>query len=322
MNPLSNKMMRSTGLALLLIAVPQPARAQSSPDPDPGPVNSWSPTEALERMREIGAVAVPGEVPAHVSAGYEARGASLGTDFAAALDFYEATFGIRPAVELAVLDEADWRRVTPVPYGLPHPFQGTPNVVFLGATYEHEAVHDLRARRDDAPEADRERVRRAGLSWDEASGRLLDLVAFHELGHVYTHALGIDPHRRWFSEMLASYFAYAFLRSERPEMALVWDGVLAALPAGPPPAHTSLADFERLYVGVGIPNYQWYQAAFQARVAEVYEAQGLGFLERVREALPAGTGDDLTTDALLARLERLEPGFHAWAERLGLHSNE
>jgi hypothetical protein len=297
---------------LLLLSVAFPIRAQ-----DAVPVTS-SPPEAIERLRELGIAPAGGAVPVYASARYEARGQALGADVAAALDFLEAAFGVRPPVVVAVLDADDWGRVTPAPYGLPHFHQGAPNVVVLGATSENEAVEDLRGRLDHASADDRQRVQRAGLSWDEASGRLLELVAYHELGHIYTHALGIAPHRRWFSEMLATFFGYAFMRSERPEDAVVWEGVLGALNSSPSPAHTSLADFEELYVRVGVANYQDYQAAFHTRVAEVYDAQGLGFIERVRAALPAGTGEDLTTDALLARLERIEPGFHTWAERLGL----
>jgi hypothetical protein len=300
---------------LWLLAVALPIWAQ-----DASPAAS-SPPEAVERLREIGIEPAGGAVPAYASAGHEARGQALGADVAAALDFLEASFGVRPPVVVAVLHADDWGRVTPAPYGLPHFHQGAPNVVVLGATHENEAAEDLRGRHDHASAEDRQRVRRAGLSWDEASGRLLDLVAYHELGHLYTHALGIAPHRRWFSEMLATYFGYAFMRSERPEDTLVWEGVLGALASSPQPAHTSLADFEELYVRVGVPNYQDYQAAFHTRVAEVYDAQGLGFIERVREALPAGSGERLSTDALLARLERIQPGFQAWAEGLGSTSN-
>jgi hypothetical protein len=323
MNPLPNKILRRMALVMVATSIlALPLTAQDASGPNPPPVTSWSPTEALERMQELGIVRTPGEVPVHVSAGYEARGAELGELLAAAVRFYEGALGVRPPVELAVLGEADWARTTPIPYGFPHPFMGRPNVVFLGAAFSNNAaVEDLRSRAGYASAEDHEKVRTAGLTWDEASGRLLDLVGFHELGHVYTRALGIRTHQRWFSEMLATYIGYAFVRSERPELALVWEGVLASLPASPRPDHTSLADFERLYLEVGIPNYQWYQGAFQVRVAEVYDAQGTDFVHRVREALPADTDERLSTDDLLARLERIQPGFHAWADRLGLHTN-
>ena len=310
----------TVGLMLLVAACLAPAvQAQEASGPSPGPVTSWSPTEALDLMRQLGIPLADGDVPVHYSAAFESRGRELGTDLAAAVDYYEDHLGVRLPIVLAVLDEEDWPRVTTIPYGFPHPFMGTPNVVFLGATPENPAAMDMRRRHTFASEADHEKVRRAGLSWDEASGRFLDLVGYHELGHIYADALGIESHRRWFAEMLATYIGYAFMKSERPEQALVWEGVIASLPASPRPDHSSLADFERLYVNVGIPNYQWYQGIFHVRVEEVYEAQGIDFVHRVREALPAGASGELSTPDLLERLERIQPGFHAWAERFGLH---
>lgn len=323
MTPFNSFLFKSLGRALLAMFLWIPiAQAQDPSGQAPGPVTSWSPAEALDLMRQMGLPLATDDVLIHYSAGFESRALALGGDLAAAVDFYERHLGVRPDVVLAVLDETDWPQVTPVPYGFPHWFQGARSVVFLGATPENPAVIDMRSRHGHASDVDREKVRRAGMSWDEASGRFLDLVGYHELGHIYTHALGIEPHRRWFSEMLATYIGYAFMKSERPEQALVWEGVIASLPASPPPAHITLADFEELYVNVGIPNYQWYQGIFNVRAEEVFAAQGIDFVLRVRDALPAGASGELSTQDLLDRLERIQPGFHAWATRFGLLTHD
>jgi hypothetical protein len=315
---LINRHLRRLSIPLLAALLAASAvAAQPAPAPDPPPITSGSPGEAIERMEAMRLGFHPGDVPVHYSHGFEERALHLAGLLADGMRFYEVELGTTAPVVLAVLDESDWPRVTPVPYGLPHPFVGDVNVVFLGATADHEAVHDIRRRHADAPLAFAAHLQQTGTSWDEAAALLLDLVGLHELGHIMTGAMGINTHRRWLSEMLASYIGYAYLRSERPELAAIWDGTLETV-LQERPAHTSLADFERLYVAVGIPNYQWYQAALQQRAREVYDARGIAFVHALAAELPAGASGDLSTTALLARLERVQPGFHAWAERLGL----
>jgi hypothetical protein len=288
-----------TGFATVI----QPAAAQSS---------------SGHQLEILGLELMEGPLPLYASAGYEQRAEELAAILSEAVEFYARKLGVRPPLALAVLDENDWAAFTPVPYGLPHYRRGEPNLAIMGATADNEAAEDLRVRVAYASPVNLAIVETAGLSWDEAAALTIDLVSLHELGHIYTHALGIVPHNRWFSEMLATYIGYAFMREEQPGLATVWESVLAATMTSPRPDHTSLADFERLYVNVGIPNYGWYQGAFQVRAGEVYDAQGIDFIHRVREALPADASESLSTHDLLARLERIQPGFHAWAERLGL----
>ncbi len=275
----------------------------------------------VDRLDELSLAQFQSGIPVYASLGSEQRGEELGALLAEAVDFYERELGVRLELALVVLNEEDWAAFTPVPYGFPHYVSGTPDLAVLGALTANEAADDLRAREQFAPAADRARVEDLGYAWDEASGKVIDLVGLHELGHIYVRALGIEPHNRWFSEMLATYIGYAFMRLERPELAVLWDSVIGAVPSSPRPDHESLADFERLYVGVGTSNYTWYQGVFHLRAQEVFEHQGLDFLRRLGQELPADASARLATDQLLARLERIEPGFHAWAERLGLITN-
>jgi hypothetical protein len=60
---------------------------------------------------------------------------------------------------------------------------------------------------------------------------LVDLISLHELGHAYSVRLGLRPPRpnKWFSEFLASYFAYAYLREKRPKLAALFYAMAADL---------------------------------------------------------------------------------------------
>jgi len=100
-----------------------------------------------------------------------------------------------------------------------------------------------------------------------------------------------------------------------PRLAELWDGIVQSAP-DVRPDHTSLADFDRLYFGVGPVNYFWYQGTFAARVTEVFAERGLGFLADVRDAFPVGSAAPLSHTEVLARFEAIHPGFVAWAAAL------
>jgi hypothetical protein len=65
-------------------------------------------------------------------------------------------------------------------------------------------------------------------------------------------------------------------------------------------------------------NYGWYQGQFLEQVKRVYADKGLKFLEEVRRAFPASGGAKgrLGNTETLRRLEKIAPGFTAWAASL------
>ena len=144
---------------------------------------------------------------------------------------------------------------------------------------------------------------------------MVDLVGYHELGHLYVGEWGINPHTRWFSELLATYFGYAFMAERLPDLARTWE-IVSRSDGGNTPQHRSLADFERLYTGVGADNYIWYQGRFSERVFAVFATERFDFLRKVKDAFPRGP-EKLAADQLLEQLENIQPGFKAWAASLG-----
>lgn len=271
------------------------------------------PPTALEQVRGLRLDSLAGPMPVHYSATFADRAREVQGVLREGAQFFADSLGVRTEVRVALLSEADWRRISQVPYGVPY-VQGS--VVFVPAAGDGAVSADFLRLEAQASPAARAKVAESGVSYADNARRITDLIGYHELGHGYTQALGIRPHTRWFSEFLATYMAYGYLHRMRPPLARGWEAMMRAKLDAAPPTHTSLADFERLYIRVGPENYHWYQAAFAALAAEVFQAQGLGFLARVREAFPAGQGPALDSDAVLARLEQIHPGFQAWAARL------
>lgn len=300
-----NRLSTTSSLVLFLALVALPAAAQPSTQP--------AQPAALDQVRALGLDSLAGPLPVHYSATFGTRADQVQALMRDGARFFADSLGLQTPVHVALLAQPEWQRVSQIPYGVPHVRGG---VVFLPAAGDGAITADFLALEANASAAARARVAETGASFAENARLIPDLIGYHELGHGYTRAYGIRTHTRWFEEFMATYMAYAYMHRMQPRLARAWEAMLQAKLDAPTHAHTSLADFEELYIRVGPENYNWYQAAFAVLAAEVFQAEGLGFITRVREAFPAGDGDRLDSDAVLARLEAIRPGFRAWAERL------
>lgn len=222
-------------------------------------------------------------------------------------NYFEKTFEINESFSIAVLDSNDWIKITQIPYGLPF-VSGPPNIVCIPASTNNvlakvikEAIagYNLQAR--------------YAKPVDETINLFISLIGFHELGHIYARACGIEFPNKWTFELAATYFAYLYLKENAPDAALLWVDIAKILVEEIKPQHTSLTDFEDLYVRVGVANYAWYQVVFLLQVAEVEEKQNVNFIERLitKDSLNSG-------DLSLSALEEIQPGFINWAKKYKL----
>ena len=272
----------------------------------------------LQRIQALELPTSVGLITAHYAHGHEPQARALRELVEDAMRFYREALGLESPLHMAVLTRNQWESlITWQPYGIPG-VVGRPPVIFLPATDDNVAALDALSLKLRVTPNTLALIESSGLSFDDAARRYVDLVGLHELGHVYAQAYGLTPGSAWLNELLATYFAYAFLREQRPLQARMWQGILQAYIDAVQPTHRTLADFDRLYFGVGAQNYVWYQAQFQRMVARAYEARGLGFLAAVRDALAAPPGGRLDAADIVERLERVLPGFRPWAAELTL----
>jgi hypothetical protein len=139
----------------------------------------------------------------------------------------------------------------------------------------------------------------------------VDLIGFHELGHLLVHPYGIATASPWLNEFLSTYFSYAFMSTNYPHLADMYMA-FAVFPSSYQPGYTSLAEFDEHYIRVGFENYGWYQGIFAAKASEVFAHRGLGFLKDVRDAFPEGS-ENLSGTEVLNRLDNIYQGFLEWA---------
>jgi hypothetical protein len=295
-------------------ASPPSAAPPTPAAPTPGPARE----PLITRLRRLGLAQEPGPLALHFDPAHTERARALHALIAEAMAWYRETLAIEGGLTLAVLPPAAWDALgVDQPYGIPgvggSGVPGEPPVIFMPATDDGLAANDALGLRPRVKPATIAALRAAGYDYETAARRHIDIVGLHEFGHAYTRRFGISPPNLWFDELLATYFAHAFLVARQPALAPMFGGVLQAYLDAVEPAHRSLADFERLYFRVGSGNYVWYQAHFQQRAAALHTAQGLGVLRTFRQAFALPRPVRPAPEALLAELEPMAPGFQAWA---------
>jgi hypothetical protein len=79
------------------------------------------------------------------------------------------------------------------------------------------------------------------------------------------------------------------------------------------PEFRSLDVFERRYDDMPQETYAWFQGMFHTLLVDVYEKRGLEFLNDLRAAGIVAGAKYATASELIARLEKVVPGFERWA---------
>jgi hypothetical protein len=300
------------------LAVTAPARSQTSRPASKQPAATAAldaPANVLGRLRASGLASSTDIITVFYPDQLEARALADRARVQGAMRFFADSLGVTPEITLGVLDRRTWESLgVPQPYGIPG-VEGEPSVAYVPATDDGLAATDALSIAAAVGDSARRLLAAAGTDWERAARSHVALVGLHELGHTLVSAYGIRTRSPWLGEWLATYAAYTYMRAERPSEALVWEGVLQGFRDAVQPEHRSLSEFDRLYFGVGALNYVWYQARFQQQVQAVHAAQGVEFLRRVRAAF-GPDAPPASPEEVLDRLERVAPGFRAWAAEM------
>ncbi len=277
--------------------------------------NAQNPT-FLQKVEKLNNPSSVNKIKVYYSSGSEKRALELRTMIEDALAFYKRKFDIKPEVSLAVLNSEQWRQVgLQVPYGVPNA-QGAPYVIFLPATTDNATTQATLSLKEKSSEETLKLIKASGFTFEEGAVKSVDLLGLHELGHILTRAYGINPANKWFSEFLATYFAYAYLKQRQPKLARLWEAMSRAFLDGIEPKHTTLADFEKLYFGVGLDNYGWYQAEFLLKGTKVYKSEKLKFLKELKTSFPQTEKETVSLETAISRIEKISPGFSEWSKDL------
>jgi hypothetical protein len=274
-------------------------------------------SEPPEKIRELGLSTLKGEVTVYYSEGYSKRAAYLQDLAEAASRFFEKPeiLGVKVDLHLAVLDPADWAKFTKLPYGIAHILPKPPTAI-LAASADNVIARRILMEKDQVSKVTLKALDELDISFNEAAATFVDLIGFHEMGHIYAHHHGSHPwpEQKWLGEFVATYLAYAYMKENQPKLAKLWKTMNDHSDVRTAAKHTTLADFERLYLGVGGDNYGWYQARFQQKVEEIYAKAGISFMQALKKSLAENPGTSKDDPFRLKELDTISKGFTTWAK--------
>jgi hypothetical protein len=218
---------------------------------------------------------------AYCTPGAEARTAVMAARCAAAIAWLKSPsqFGFAPSVTLLVLGPADWPRYAAPgePYGMPHTSAGNTLVVAAGSNAVWENTLPPVA---SLPPATAEAL---ATIYRNAQGQLslekvFDLLALHELGHLYFRQAKLSRPRYWLEEFFASLLLHSYIATHEPTQLPALEVYPQMVVDGTDPTrlpYHTLADFEQQYGRMEREqpqNYGWYQCRLHRAVARVYNA--------------------------------------------------
>lgn len=261
------------------------------------------PQDEITKVRSMNVDSINSEITVYFTPGYRQRAEHLLGILIEANNFFRDSLGVEYDYQLAVLDETQWNELgSPYPYGLPWNNAFRPYIICMPADTTHGAVVDDLSN---------------FLERDDAS-KYVDNIGFHEVGHTYVSEYIYDSRFtdpeipfRWFDELMANYFCYAYLRIVHPDMADLLIDVAFRSYNMSEFIYTTLRQFDNNYFEIPPSNYHWYQITFIRRAVDVYNEKGMEFIREVKEKIL--WDKERTTDELLLELEEIAPGFLTWA---------
>ena len=253
--------------------------------------------------------------PVLFSAGARPRAEQIAARLERAHRYLKEVLGFDPKLRLLVLAPEDWAEHAAFPlYGMPH--YAEREAIVVGnepASFWRGVVRMLDGLLTPAKRAEAE------ATYGTVDGRIdmstfADLIAVHELGHLFHEQVPFGFPRLWLRELFCNFCVHAYLAEREPEQLPLWTMLPEAMLALPSDGvrHRSLDDFEWLYVGVGPENYCWYQFRLAAAARKIYDAAGADALRRLYQAFAAHENE--LTDRQLAEL--LEERVHPAAARV------
>lgn len=98
--------------------------------------------------------------------------------------FFEDHFGVKQSFSIAILDSANWVKITSIPYGLPF-VSGPPYIICIPANSKNILSSTIMTAIDGY-----KLNAQYGRTNEEIVNLFISLIGFHELGHIYASAYG------------------------------------------------------------------------------------------------------------------------------------
>jgi hypothetical protein len=251
---------------------------------------------------------INGKVPTYYSPGSKPIAREFQRTILAAVHYYEKKYCRSFNIKLAVLDSTQWLHDL-VPYGLVFYSDGW-IVMNAGMDYHQFAkMYGL-----DANKA-AEELKKQKLGYDRFVFSVYKFYSVHELGHYFIDALSnAKPPDNWTNEFVPTYLAYEFFKKQKSNDLKPMEIFSSIHKDHYAPKYSSIANFNKRYAAVGIPNFIWYHSNFYFLVKSLYDCKGPGFFQLFERTIRKNTEVTNTTKDIIGLLDE---GCHgkiiAWA---------
>jgi len=220
-------------------------------------------------------------------------------------EFYEQAIGVNFDFKVAILQPQHWFSEFPgIPYAIPWPFFSDRIIMMPSSLTEGIMIDN--------------KLNRQKNRW------IVDFVLVHEYGHLldkdYFRPFDENDYFGvgWFRELIANYFAYAYIHSTDSDWTVgakeLWGAKL--LDYEPKEFTLNWSFMNDLAPQELGPTYAWYQFMLNLKAAELYEKHGVEFLRTLKSRLDWQDNKNWNTESLLPILDSISPGFIKWSENI------
>lgn len=216
--------------------------------------------------------------------------------------YMDSLFGMDLDFAVILLENKVWDSIAYFPPpGMPQAWEGN---LILGA--EHSVLaRSVEAQLQNLPPSALSPLQDAYGDPSNMDGFYREILAVHELAHLYHFKEATKPQRRWLQELFANMAMFAYISSHRPEdmkamSTLPW----ITIQWGREPQYTALSDFEEKYLpGLGPQNYEWFQMNLYMLAERLIKEEGPAVVNRLHEFLVTTdlSRNNKMTDAELAK---------------------
>lgn len=193
------------------------------------------------------------------------------------ISFYKKLINFEPIVTLLVLSKEDWSKYTKFPvYGMPHYVD---NYTLIVASEDNDFWKSFIPPLEMMPQ---ELAQQISKTYSDRSGTLtmrgfFDLLAIHELGHVFHKQGGLTMQRKWMGELFANILLHTYIAEKEPELLLaltVFPKMVVSSTDKNELPYTTLSELESNYqiiVQKHPNNYGWYQSRWHLAAGNIYD---------------------------------------------------
>ena len=195
---------------------------------------------------------------------------------------FEEEFSKSFKIKLAVLDSINWL-TNVVPYGFTFYSKGW---LVIPGDMDYPNFLEIYGAKSFSSKLEQE-IKEIGVANDELVDIILNSVLIHELGHYYFNQLTLaESPDRWISEVMASYFSWSYFKEKNLDYLKTLELYSKIFINNYTPKYKTIADFDEVYIRMGIENYMWYHSNFWFLIKDIYEKNGLHFISVYESMFP------------------------------------